>query len=249
MGMSNNKDLKDVKKHEFTENDCKICMRNAERLLDDALNNDISIQTRTALMELSFEETAKSIFLFDYKRSDDHGQSLVGGNVEETLIKIFQSHRIKIEIMKNLLDDGSKKILTLDLNEYSSYIGGIIQDGMFGEKRDSRRIKISNERKIYSSEELSNSVKKMANDIIDTMSSQNIKYYNDLKNESLYVGLDSSTGLLQSPPVPKNKKIVGYIAFFIITQLIYQWDDFGEKKKVKNLLEKYKNHLGEYIQL
>ena len=169
--------------------------------------------------------------------------------MEETLIKIFRYHKTKIEIMKNLLDDGSKKILTLDLSEYSSYIGGIIQDGMFGETRDSRRIKISTARKICSSEELSNRIKKMAKDIIDTMSGQNIKYYNDLKNESLYVGLDASTGLLQSPPVPKNKKIIGYMAFFIITQLIYQWDEFEEKKKVKNLVEKHKNHLGEYLEL
>jgi len=247
--MNNNKGPKDVKKHEFTENDCKICMRNAERLLDDALNNDISIQTKTALMELAFEETAKSIFLFDYKLSDDHGQSLMGGNVEETLTEIFWCHKIKIEIMKNLLADGSKKIITLDLNENSSFILGIIQDGMFGEKRDSKRIKINIAREIISKEELTNRVKKMAKDIIDTMSSQNVKYYNDLKNKSLYVDLDSSTGHLQSPPVPKNKKIIGYMAFLIITQLIYQWDVFEEKEKVKNLLEKHKNHLGEYLNL
>ena len=119
--MNNNKGLKDIKNHEFTENDCKICMINAERLLNDALNNDISDQTRTALMELSFEETAKSIFLFDYKRSDDHGQSLLGGNVEETLIKIFRYHKTKIEIMKNLINEISENIPPINLNENLSY--------------------------------------------------------------------------------------------------------------------------------
>ena len=58
-------------------------MRNAERLLWDAYR-DVSVETRIALTELAFEETAKSILIFDSIFSTDRGQVLPDSDINKT---------------------------------------------------------------------------------------------------------------------------------------------------------------------
>ncbi|BAB59607.1 TVG0454214 [Thermoplasma volcanium GSS1] len=231
-----------IRKHIFTEHDCKLCMRNAERLLDDASNNSLSIQTRMALLELSFEETAKSILLYFYLLSHDKGQLLVKGSVEENLRDIFKNHKTKIEIMKNVMSFLAENIPAFDMASDLDYIERIVRYGTEGEKRDSREAKISMARQI-ALDDRSSIIKKMVKEIIDFLNLQDVDYYNDLKNKSLYVDIDPSTDRLQLPLEPKNKKIMDYMEFFIIVQLADQWDTFGEKKKVGDLINKYRNRL------
>ncbi len=249
--MTNKKEHEEViRNHNFTEDDCKACLINAERLLDDASNESLSGQTRMVLVELSFEELAKSFLLLDHVMSDDKGQSLVEGKVEDALIDIFQYHKTKIKIMKELLSDiaeDAENTTAPDVSKNFDYVEKVLQLGTEGEDLDLRDLKISTAKQIFSSEASFTPYKIVAKNIIDFLNIQGVEYYNDLKNKSLYVDLDVSTDRLLPPMEPKNDKMRNHMMFFIITQLVFQWFSFEEEEKAANLIKKYKNKIAELI--